>query len=246
MNWPAPAGRVCIGAAAAGSGVMQIVNADFVRLVAKPAAWFPASAGWPAVAGGLVLVLAGAAILSGRRLRPAALTLGAMLLAALLLRLPEIMARPGAGFVWTNPAKILAMLGGALRLADRPARAPALAAGLLAVFLLLAGTQHFVYAGFVDTLVPAWIPPGRRFWTCFTGVTLIAGGLGLLLPRLRGWAGLLSGVMIFLWVLLLHVPRSVELKSVFELAGVFEAWGIGGVAWLVAASGGPPPRPVSP
>lgn len=49
-------------------------------------------------------------------------------------------------------------------------------------------------------------------------------------------AGILAGVMIFLWGLLLHIPRSLEMKSAFELAGVFEALGLAGVAWLVAAS----------
>lgn len=43
--------------------------------------------------------------------------------------------------------------------------------------------------------------------------------------------------MIFLWVLLLHLPRSVEMESAAELAGVFEALALSGVAWLAASSG---------
>jgi uncharacterized membrane protein YphA (DoxX/SURF4 family) len=85
--------------------------------------------------------------------------------------------------------------------------------------------------------VPAWIPPGQRFWTYFTGVALIAGGVGLLLPRTVRAAAFLSGVMVFLWVLLLHIPRAMsEANQANELAGVFEALAISGVAFLIAGS----------
>jgi len=108
---------------------------------------------------------------------------------------------------------------------------------LLAVFLIICGVQHFVYAGFVDTLVPAWIPPGQRFWTYFTGVALFAGGVGLLFRGTVRTAALLSGVMVFFWVLLLHIPRAVsETNQANELAGVFEALAISGVALLIAGS----------
>jgi uncharacterized membrane protein len=229
------AGRICLGAGVVGLGLMQIVNAGFVRLVAWPPSWVP----WqpvPAIITGVVMILLGGALVANRRTREAAWGLGGLLALVLLLLVPGILANPGAGFVWTNPAKVLALLGGTLLLAGKPDRVGLGSAILLAAFLLLTGGQHFAYAGFVDTLVPAWIPPGQRFWTLFTAITLLAGGAGLLLPATRRMAGLLSGVMIFLWVLLLHVPRSVEMKSAFELAGVFEALALGGVAWLVAAT----------
>lgn len=212
------------------SGLMQVVNAAFVRLVTAPA-WLPP---FTAVAAGLALAAIGAAIVADRWRRPAGLALATLLVIALLSRVPEVLANPGAGYVWTNPAKILALLGGALVLAGAPVRAPALATAFLALFLLIAGVQHVMYAGFVDTLVPAWIPPNPRFWTLFTAVALLAAGVGLLLPPTRRLAGLLAGVMIFGWVVLLHVPRSLGLRTAFELAGVFEALALGGVAWLVA------------
>lgn len=231
MTGVGTAGRVACGTALAGSGLMQVVNAEFVRLVAVPA-WLPWRPGL-GVATGLVLVAAGVLIVAGYRQRPAALAVAGMLLLALLSLVPGVLGNPGAGFVWTNPAKVLAMTGGALLLAQG-ARFTVPAAVLMAVFLILAGMQHVAYAAFADTLVPAWIPPGRRFWTLFTAAALLAGGTGLLWPRLRRTAALLAGVMIFLWVLLLHIPRSVELRSAFELAGVFEAMGVAGIAWRLA------------
>jgi uncharacterized membrane protein len=234
-------GRICSGIAVAGSGAMQVINGQFVRLVPGLPAWMPGHS-LLAVVSGVGLVLIGGALVANRQTRRAAVALAVLLVCVFLLRVPEILANPGAGFVWTNPAKVLAALGGGLLLAHPARRGRLVAAGLLAAFLLLAGVQHFVYAGFVDTLVPTWIPPGQRFWTLFSAVALLAGGFGLLIPATVRPAGFLSGLMILLWVLLLHIPRSIEMRSAFELAGVFEALAIGGVAWLVAATGETPSR----
>ncbi|MFL6260141.1 MAG: hypothetical protein ACJ76Y_10560 [Thermoanaerobaculia bacterium] len=53
--------------------------------------------------------------------------------------------------------------------------------------------------------MPAWIP-GARYWVYLTGVALIAGEVGILVPRTARLAATLVGIMIFLWVLLLHIP----------------------------------------
>src|SRR5678809_171304 len=112
----------------------------------------------------------------------------------------------------------------------------AAAAVTLGIFLLICGAQHLVYAGFVDGLVPAWIPPSQRFWTIFTAVALLAGGLGVMLPWTRRLAGLAVGVMIFLWVPLVHLARTLAEKNAFARAGAFEALALAGVAWIHAAS----------
>lgn len=142
------------------------------------------------------------------------------------------------GFMWTNPLKCLALIGGAALLVGRGGFIGRLApagAVFLAVFLVVCGLQHFVYADFVVALVPSWIPPGQRFWTYFTGLALVAGGVGILVPRTARRAASLSALMIFLWVLLLHIPRAVEgPQHVFETAGIFEALALSGVALIVA------------
>jgi uncharacterized membrane protein len=214
---------------------MQLANGALVRLAAPLPPWLGAVSGW-SVASGLLMLLAGGAILSGYRAKAAALLFAALMLGLFLTKgLADIASNPGAGFMWTNPAKMLALFGGAMVLGGRAEKWPWLAPALLGIFLLICGAQHFIYAGFVDGLVPAWIPPGQRFWTLFCAVALLAGGLGVILPRTRRVAGLWSGLMIFLWVLLVHLPRTVELKSAFELAGVLEALALAAVCWLVAA-----------
>ena len=240
-------GRYFYAAAAVASGVEQLVALKFVRLVPGFPAWIPGQAFWAAVAGGL-LILAGGAIMTDRWIRPGTLAGGALLLVLFLSRyVPQIAGNPLTGFIWTNPCKTLALLGGAILVAGNPvagARGPApwlagvqsLAWIFLGAFLAVCGVQHFVYADFVDTLVPAWIPPGPRFWTYFAGVALVAGGVGLALSRTRRLAAILAGLMVFLWVLLLHIPRAVGMHSAFELDGVFEATAICGVCLMVAAT----------
>jgi len=232
MDILSSAGRICLGVAVAATGLMQVVNGRFVRLVPPLPGWLPAQT-WIAVATGLAMVLIGAAILACYRLKWAAFSLAGLLAIAFVFRVRELAPNSGA---LANPAKILALVGGALLLLERDKRRAWLAAGLLGLFLLICGWAHFQYSGFVDGLVPAWIPPSQRFWTYFSAVALLAGGAGVVLLQTRRLAGLWTGVMIFLWVLLLHIPRSIQLKSAFELAGVFEALALGGVAWLVAAS----------
>ncbi|MES1168940.1 MAG: hypothetical protein ABUL61_07185, partial [Oleiharenicola lentus] len=61
-----------MGLAVAASGLMQVVNAGFVRLVPQLPAWLPFQPAL-AVATGGALVLIGAAIFTGCRLRVAAL-----------------------------------------------------------------------------------------------------------------------------------------------------------------------------
>jgi len=107
---------------------------------------------------------------------------------------------------------------------------------LLAAFLVLTGILHFIYVEFVAGLVPAWIP-AHLFWTYFTGSALIAGGIGITLPWTTRLAASLSGLMIFLWVVLLHIPRAVAAPhDSNETTAVFEALAMSGGAILAAAS----------
>jgi uncharacterized membrane protein len=250
-------GRSFLGAAILASGVLQLVIADFVRLVPRPTSGLPYSPA-AAYAVGVVLIGIGACILAGRMAASAATLFAALLVVdVLFFYLPQMISNPVVdrpffrGFMWTNPLKCLALIGGAALVARgwpdgpwpgaAPSRAFAAFSGtshiLLSLFLFVCGVQHFVYEAFVATLVPAWIPPGQLFWGYAAGVALIAGGLGLLVLPVARLAALLSALMIFLWVLLLHIPRAItEANHANETAGVFEALALTGVALLVGAS----------
>ena len=71
----------------------------------------------------------------------------------------------------------------------------------LAMLFVAAGLNHFRDPAFYGRIMPAAVPrPG--FWIALTGVAEVAGGSGLLSPRLRraaGW-GLVAMLVGFLWV----------------------------------------------
>lgn len=242
-------GRVFFAAAMIANGIQQIVIGDFVRLVPKLPEWIPGQPIWARVVGA-ILILIGIEIFEEKRTRQAATGLGALLFLCLVFRhLPIAATRPLGGFMWTNPCKILALGAGALLVADLAAmkkgvsvdsrareRRSLLSRVLLAVFLLVCGAQHFVYIDFVNTLIPAYFP-APFFWSYFTGIALLAGGAGLLFTATARLAGGLSGVMIFLWVLLVHLPRALaDLHNAGETSSIFEALALSGVAFLVADS----------
>ena len=102
----------------------------------------------------------------------------------------------------------------------------------LAGFLILTGLQHFKFLEFVATLVPAWIPGDALSWSRFAGVALIAGGLGMLFSRTAALAALATGLMIFSWFWIVHLPR--VHMSVSDGIALFEALGVSGIALVVA------------
>ena len=79
---------------------------------------------------------------------------------------------------------------------------------LVAISLIVFGIQHFMYGGFVAGLVPAFMP-GRLFWAYFIGAAFVAAAAGILYKMLARPAATMLGVMFFLFVLLLHIPRIV-------------------------------------
>jgi uncharacterized membrane protein len=238
-------GRLFFAIAIVAFGIQQLGTAGFVRLVPPLPAWIPEPALWARLIG-LVLIVLGVAIGARRGARWAAAMLGALIfLSILFLHLPLAFTNPGAGFMWTNPAKALAMLGGVIILAGALPEEDSGIARLfrklmplgplfLGGFLILGGIQHFVYADFVAQLVPSRIP-GARFWVYFTGIALIAGGIGIVLPKTQRLAATMSGIMIFLWVVLLHIPRALaDVHDAGETSGVFEALALSGIAFILA------------
>jgi uncharacterized membrane protein len=253
-------GRLFFAVAIIAFGIQQFIFGDFVpgRAPAWPVS-IPGRLIWAYVSGA-VLITAGAAIIFGKKARWAAMLTGTMIfLWALLRHIPVAAAAPTFGGEWTSMGKALALFGGAFAVAgslpeEKGSRTSALSTIVnskhgfiylgrfcLALFMILGGIQHFMFVDFVATLVPVWIP-GAVFWTYFAGVALIAGGAGLLLPQTTRLAAALSGLMIFLWVVILHIPRALAAsaaQSRNEWTAVFEALAISGIAFVLA---GPLPK----
>ena len=249
-SWIIPFSRVFYAIGLIGIGIQHFLFAAFMPVI-LPAwpPWIPGGPAWPYVVGA-ALISAGAAIMFSSRARPVAAVTGLVFLFfVLLVHVPvQLAAGPAHLGVWTNAFKELTLCGGAWVVArslkESAPRLPLLlervmpaGALFLPVTVIVFGIAHFVYRDFVATLVPAWIP-GHIFWTYFAGVALIAAGAGMLL-RIQGrLAAILLGVMIFLWLLILHIPRAIADPSSGkgnEWTSVFEALAFSGIAFLQAA-----------
>ena len=107
---------------------------------------------------------------------------------------------------------------------------------LFAFSMIVFGAQHFMYAAFIATLIPAWIPL-HLFWVYFTGVGFIAAGLCIATGILSRLASMALGTMFLLWFLLLHAPRvAAHLRNGDEWASAFVALAIAGGSFLLAST----------
>ncbi len=79
---------------------------------------------------------------------------------------------------------------------------PLLFAFAMAVF----GADHLTTARFVAMIVPSWIP-WHLFWAYFVGFALLAAALSLASNVRASWAAAMLSLMIFIFVLTIHVPN---------------------------------------
>jgi hypothetical protein len=175
---------------------------------------------------------------------------GLVLVWALFRQIPVVATVPFLSVEWTHAGKALKIVGGALAVAATlPAvgtlrhtflskavnlRGELIVVGrlCLGIFLLITGIQHYIYTEFVASLIPEWFPGDAVFWTYFAGVALIAGGIGLWIPRTARLAALLVGLMVFSWFWIIHVPRT--FLNVSSAVAVFEALFTSGLAFVLA------------
>jgi len=107
---------------------------------------------------------------------------------------------------------------------------------LLAITLIIFGVQHFMYAAFVATLIPAWIP-GHLFFTYLTGAGMVATGISIATKVYARLAGILLGSMFLFWVVFLHAPRVMaQIHNGDEWTSAFIALAMSAGAFVVAAT----------
>jgi uncharacterized membrane protein len=123
-------------------------------------------------------------------------------LAFMGLHLPRLFAEPRAGALWSAAFEVVALIAGALLLLPNRTAGRVLLAVALGVF----GIQHFMYARFVASLIPEWIP-ARLFLAWATGGAFLAASVSALLAKRVKLSGVLLSVMFLSWVAVLHVPR---------------------------------------
>src|SRR5229473_2673923 len=211
-------GRIFFAIAMACFGIHFLTYASGLGAPPPGPPWIPGRPLW-AYLWGAGLALASLSTATKKKANCAGIALGiALFLLAVLVYIPRLAANVHNPAPWTSGFELLAMSGGALVFAglsqssgfhfpgSSPGRTIALGQYFFAISLIVFGTQHFLYARFIATLIPAWIP-GRLFWAYFVGIAFFAAALAIIFRTGAILATSLLGLMFFLWVVLLHLPR---------------------------------------
>jgi len=107
---------------------------------------------------------------------------------------------------------------------------------LFAISMIVFGVQHFMYAGFIATLIPAWIPV-HLFWVYLTGTGMIVAGFSIATGILASLASMSMALMFLLWFLLLHAPRvAASPRNGDEWTSAFVALAVSGGSFLLAST----------
>lgn len=118
---------------------------------------------------------------------------------------------------------------------------------LLALPMLVYPVLHFVYADFVTSIVPPWIP-WHFFWTYFTALTIMAAGVAILFKKAAHLAAILLGIEILLFVALIHISllfhgpgNAWAERAAFgdlpsRVINAFKDFGLSGAVFLFAGS----------
>jgi len=75
-----------------------------------------------------------------------------------------------------------------------------------AVPLAVFGAEHLSGARFIMLAVPSYMP-WRLFWAYFVGFALLSASLSIATRIQVRWSGLSFGIMMFLFVAMVHIPR---------------------------------------
>jgi hypothetical protein len=104
----------------------------------------------------------------------------------------------------------------------------------VAVPLAVFGALHLFGPRFVMNIVPAYMP-WRMFWVYAVGAGLIAASVSIAANIAVRWSGLLFGIMMFLFVAMIHLPGALASRHdriIWTI--VFRETSFGGAGWILA------------
>lgn len=242
-------GRIFYGIAIAGIGFPSIYYKDY------PYVLFPAQPSpIPALVYiiGTMFILVGACIVFELKIRPVSLLFGSVLL--LIFCFYHIPYEFGVNsnykhpLEWDNAGKVLALAGGAFFIACYSSeknknsmnrfwgKSMSFGSILFSIPIILFGILHMLYAKDVSTMVPSWVSH-PVFWTYVAGIALMGSGIAIIFKIRPGFIAGLLGTMIFIWFIILHIPR-VMASTVADIGGevtsAFLALAYSGIAFVIA------------
>jgi len=232
------------GAAAIALGIIGLVWGDFATV------WQPVPASVPhrialAYATAILLLVAGAVIQWRRAFRAALLLLATLYLIAACLWVRRIIGYPQLIGTWSGFAEEFSLTVAAVAVyatsTSRNERwAPLLARVCRVLFgscAIAFGLAHLLALPQTASLVPAWLPPGQRFWAVTTGGAFLLAGVSMITGISAMMAARLLTAMLALFGLLVWAPSA--FRSPHEhivWAGNAINLAITAAAWMMADS----------
>jgi uncharacterized membrane protein len=105
-----------------------------------------------------------------------------------------------------------------------------------AVPLAVFGAEHLSAARFIMLVVPSYMP-WRLFWAYFVGFALLSASLSIAARIQVRWSGLLFGIMMFLFVAMVHIPRVLASpRDRLAWVIVFREMSFAGGGWILAGN----------
>ena len=254
MGKLANVGRIFFGIAIAGIGFQTIYYNDFpYMLIPAKHSWIPGLVMLAYISGAL-LILAGACIVFKKKIWSASLLLGTALLLIFCLYFIPYQFMTNSNYMhlvaWENAEKELALSSGAFIIAGCFSEKYAISltrfstklirfgAILFSITIISFGIIHFQHAKEVADYIPSWIPY-RLFWAYVAGAALIGSGVAIILKIRQRLIATLLGTMIFIWFIILHIPKSIATPFAGkggEVTSAFLALAYSGIAFVIAGA----------
>jgi uncharacterized membrane protein len=195
--------------------------------------WLPVPLFWTYVVG-LALLAAAISFIAWRCVRWSASLLALLFLFIVAtIHLPNLLGHPHQRLFWTLVARETSFAGGAMVLAGSQWPRGRLASTMLLVLgrffvactFVFYAIEHFLFPRYVpgvplEKMTPSWVP-GPALLAYFVGATLLAAGVGLMIPRTRRTAAASAGTVLVLLTVFFYVPiLMTEIHSPLALEGV--------------------------
>jgi uncharacterized membrane protein YphA (DoxX/SURF4 family) len=244
-------GRVFYGLGIAGIGILHFVFKGFRPIIMPVPAESVENISILVYLIAIYILVSGILICIGKNVRNISLALGVVFFIFLIAgHLPQrLKNHPEIRGMWIDAIKILALSGGAFIMAlafpqstpsrffERLNKIAPVGKYFFAIMLCLFGYGHLVNAQGISGLVPKYIP-GPVFWTYVAGIALVGSGISFIINFKVKWTGLLLGITLFLWLILLHLYYAIRFPHFQDgenIIGSFECLAFCGIALVLSS-----------
>ena len=191
---------------------------------------------------GIAMMLAALAVMIKNYRQAGIQAIGVIyVLILLLMQIPKVLNNIKNPSTWTAFFEVLALLGGILMLAGlekAPTKLSLVRIGrwLLILSLLVFGILHVMYASFIVTLIPAWLPL-HSFFGAMVMLGFFGAALSFIIQKATNLSSLLLSSMFMIWFIILHIPRAfIGYQKEAEWTSAFIALAMSGISLLAGAS----------